>query len=84
MLGIRRTETPKASIMKFVFRGDIPYVVAVLSFCRCRLTGVGVAEPEKVAFQALSLMGLTTLLRLPPEHVMTASRICSVVTFSIL
>jgi len=50
MLGIRRTETPKATIMKFGFSGDVPYVVAVVLFCRYRLTGVGVAGPGKVAF----------------------------------
>ena len=69
MLGIHRTETPNATIMKFGLGGDVLYVVAVPGFCRCRLTGVGVAGPQKVAFQAFSLMGLTTLLRLPPEHV---------------
>jgi len=50
MLGIRRTETPKASIMKIGFRGDVPYVVAVVEFRRFRLSGVCVAGPGKVAF----------------------------------
>jgi len=50
MLGIRRTETPKATIVKIGFSGDVPYVVTVVRFCRYRLTGVGVAEPGKVAF----------------------------------
>ena len=43
MLGIRRTETPKATIMKIGFSGDVPYVIAVVRFCRYRLTGVGAA-----------------------------------------
>jgi len=50
MLGIRRTETPKATIVKIGFSGDVHYVIAVVCFCRYRLTGVGVAEPGKVAF----------------------------------
>jgi len=50
MLGIRRTETPKATIGKIGFSGDVHYVIAVVCFCRYRLTGVGVAEPGKVAF----------------------------------
>jgi len=50
MLGIRRAETPEATSMKNGFMGDVPYVVAVVHFCRYRLTGVGVAGPGKVAF----------------------------------
>jgi len=50
MLGIRRTETPKVTIVKIGFSGDVHYVIAVVCFCRYRLTGVGVAEPGKVAF----------------------------------
>jgi len=50
MLGIRRTETPNATIMKIGSSGGVPYLVAVVRFCRYRLTGVGVAGPGKVAF----------------------------------
>jgi len=50
MVGIRQTETPEATIMKIGFRGDVPYVVDLDGFCRCRLTGVGVAGPGKVTF----------------------------------
>ena len=50
MLGMYREETPKATIVKIGFSGDVPYVVAVVRFCRCRLTGVGVPGPGKVAF----------------------------------
>jgi len=50
MLGIRRTETPKATIMKIGFSGDVPYVVAVVGFCRCRLSGVSVPGPRKSGF----------------------------------
>jgi len=32
MLGIRRIETPKATIMKTGFMGNVPYVVAVVAF----------------------------------------------------
>jgi len=49
MLGIHRTETPKATIMKIGFWGDVHYVVAVVWFRRFRLTGVCVAGPGKVA-----------------------------------
>jgi len=62
MLGIRRTETPKATTMKIGFKGDVPYVVAVVGFCHFWLTDVYVAGPGKVAFQVVSIMGLTTLL----------------------
>jgi len=41
MLGTRREETPKATIMKIGLMGDTPYVVIVVSFCRCQLIGTG-------------------------------------------
>jgi len=70
MLGIRRTETPKATIVKIFFSGDVPYAVAVVRFCRYRLTGVGVAEPGKVAFRHILLWALQHCSGyLPPEHV---------------
>jgi hypothetical protein len=50
MLGTRREETPKATIMKIGLMGDAPYVVTVVGFCRCQLTGVGVVGPPKVVF----------------------------------
>ena len=53
MLGIHRTETPNATIMKFGLGGDVPYVVAVPGFCRCRLTGVGVVGPRKSGFSCI-------------------------------
>jgi len=62
MLGIRRMETPQATIMKIGFSGDVPCVVAVVRFCRFRLTGVGVAGPGKKTFYAFSVMSHTTLL----------------------
>jgi len=52
MLGIRRTETRYASIMKIGFWRDVPYVVAVVEFRPCRLSGVCVARPWKLAFYA--------------------------------
>jgi len=63
MLGIRRTETPGATIMKIGFSGDVPSVVAVVRFYRYRLTGVG------VAFRHILLRALQHCSRLPPEHV---------------
>jgi len=50
MLGTRREETPKVTNIKIGLMGDVPYVVTAVCFCRCQLTGVGVAGPQKVGF----------------------------------
>jgi len=52
MLGICQTETSKAFIMKTGFMGDFLYVVAVVGFCRCRLT-VSVGQDPKSGFSGL-------------------------------
>jgi len=49
-LGMCREETPNPFYFKVGTVGGLHYVIAVVHFCRCRLTGVGVPGPGKVAF----------------------------------
>ena len=62
MLGVCRKETPDAITTKIELCVDVPYVIALVDFCRYRFTGLRVERHGKVGFQAFLIIGLTTLL----------------------
>jgi len=83
MLGIRRTETPKATIIKIGSSGDVPYVVAVVRFCRYGQPVSVWQDLEKWLFRHILLWALQHCSRLPPEHVMPEARELEILSITV-